>query len=262
MRPEQTIAEQDSGDAIILHDADARGPYVIVCEHASSVIPPDYDGLGLDIHAARGHIGWDINAVDVAARVARALDAPLVTAPVSRLVTDLNRPEACRECIPARSEDTLVPGNAALTAQEREDRLARWHRPFHRGLSDLLDRRTRRGLTTFLVGIHSFTPVYAGVPRPWSAGVLYRASRVQGEKVARAMAERSGEMVGCNQPYDLWRHSNHTIPFHGDGRGLPAVIVEIRNDLLATDAGIARWADVTVEALREGHACSPRFSQS
>lgn len=253
MGSEPKDAERGADEAIIVRDAGARGAYVIVCEHASSVIPPEYEGLGLDAETALGHIGWDINAVDVASRVARALDAPLVTAPVSRLVIDLNRPEVCRECIPARSEDVPVPGNADLTAQAREDRLARWHRPFHDGLGALLDRRAALGLATFLVGIHSFTPVYAGVARPWGAGVLYRASRAQGERVARSMAEASGEKVGCNQPYDLWKHSNHTIPFHGDGRGLPAVIVEIRNDLLATKAGIARWADMTVQALR---ACS------
>jgi len=228
---------------------------VIVCEHASSFIPDEYNGLGLDPQVVKEHIGWDIHAIDMATIVAEMLDAPLVSAPVSRLVTDLNRPEACHECIPIKSEMTSVPGNLSLTSHERENRLSRWHRPFHQGLSSLLEERTQRGLGTFLVGIHSFTPVYAGVRRPWAAGILYRASRLQGETVAQAMEEQSGTLVGRNQPYDLWQHSNHTIPFHGDRRGHAAVIVEIRNDLLATTPDLTRWAGITAQSLRKGQVC-------
>lgn len=243
-------------DAITIRHPDASSPYVIVCEHASCFIPPEYDGLGLSPELVKGHIGWDIHAEDVATQVALMLGAPLVTASVSRLVTDLNRPETCQDCIPGRSETISVPGNLGLSPQEREGRLAKWHRPFHEGLSALLDARSRHGLSSILVGIHSFTPIYDGVTRPWSAGVLYRASQTYGEAVAQAMSSLSGEMVGCNQPYDLWVHSNHTIPFHGDARGLPAIIVEIRNDLLATPAAVAHWANITAQSLQTGRRCS------
>ena len=242
-------------EAITFHNTDSRSPYVIVCEHASSFIPDEYKGLGLPPQATKEHIGWDIHAMDMATIVAGLLDSPLISAPVSRLVADLNRPETCQECIPTRSETTSVPGNLSLTLHERENRLSRWHRPFHQGLSTFLEDRIARGIETFLVGIHSFTPVYAGVPRTWAAGVLYRASHLHGETVAQAMEKQSGALVGRNQPYDLWQHSNHTIPFHGDRRGLAAVIVEIRNDLLATTPGLTRWAGITAQALQKSQTC-------
>lgn len=157
-------------EAITFHNTASRSPYVIVCEHASSFIPDEYKGLGLPPQATKEHIGWDIHAMDMATIVAGMLVSPLVSVPVSRLVAELNRPETCRESIPARSETTFVPGNLSLALQERENRLSRWHRPFHQGLRTLLEERTSRGIETFLVGIHSFTPVYAGVSRPWAGG--------------------------------------------------------------------------------------------
>jgi predicted N-formylglutamate amidohydrolase len=233
-----------------VHEGDAHSPYVLVCEHASAFVPPEYAGLGLDSRTLATHIGWDINAARVTRDVARLLGATWVTAGVSRLVVDLNRPESCPQCIPARSEDTVIPGNQDLAADLREQRLREWFRPFHARLDALLEDRQRAGRPTFLVGIHSYTPVYQGVSRPWAAGILFREARSFGQDVVQALRRETGAAIGANEPYDLGRHSNYTIPFHGDRRHLPAIIVEVRNDLIGRDADVTYWAQAVARALR------------
>ena len=47
-----------------------------------------------------------------------------------------------------------------------------------------------------------------------------------------------------NEPYGVDDESDYTIPLHGEIRGIPHVLLEIRNDEIATPAGQALWADL------------------
>jgi predicted N-formylglutamate amidohydrolase len=121
--------------------------------------------------------------------------------------------------------------------------------PFHRALAAHLDARQTAQRPTIIVAIHSFTPVFHGVARPWHAGVLYDRSKSYGEALVAALARADGLIVAANQPYGIDRSEDYTIPIHGDDRGIPAVLIEIRQDLLATDAGAVAWASRLVDSL-------------
>src|SRR5690606_22318862 len=119
------------------------------------------------------HIAWDPGALPVSLKMADMLDAALVEAGVSRLAIDCNRPLDAPDLIPQISETTLVPGNAALAEADRAERIALSWRPFHNTIESLVQERLAAGRATWLVSIHSFTPVYKDVVRPWEIGVIH-----------------------------------------------------------------------------------------
>lgn len=227
-----------------------QSPFVLVCDHASNRIPDEYDGLGLRPHERLMHIAWDPGALAVALRLVDTLDAPLVYATVSRLVVDCNRAEEAPDLIPKVSELTSIPGNAEIDAGERLMRVARYHTPFHDAITRLLDERAAAGVETILVTIHSFTPVYKGVRRPWPIGLIHgrddRYTRAVGDAL---LAEWPDLALGWNEPYAALNGVTHTLEHHGDGRGLAATMVEIRHDEILEPAGVTFWSDRLARAL-------------
>jgi predicted N-formylglutamate amidohydrolase len=223
-------------------------PFVLVCEHASRFIPKSYEGLGLPESELSRHIAWDIGAQEVAVRLGQFLDAPLILAGYSRLIIDLNRPLGSPTSIPEISELTAVPGNIGLGEDERNRRAALYFTPFHNKLTEILDARLARGGRPIVVGIHSFTSVFKGVSRPWHGGILFRRSASFGKAFAAALGGED-ERVAENQPYQIGGESDYTVPVHGEARGLEAVLVEMRQDLIADDRGAAKWAERLAVAL-------------
>ena len=212
-------------------NAAGRGGALILCEHASHHIPPRYKGLGLAEGDCQSHAAWDPGARAVSLALSAALDAPLVASRVSRLVYDLNRPLDAASAIPAKSEVYDIPGNSGLSAEERAARHARWHDPFHAALAQVLDGRRGGAFVT----VHSFTPVYNGARREVEIGYLHDA----GDRLARAAlaAEeaRGRYRSALNEPYAASDGVTYTLRKHGEARGLPSLMIEVRNDLIDTE---------------------------
>lgn len=235
--------------AVTAENEEGASPYVLLCEHASNYIPASCRGLGLEVADLRRHIAWDIGGADLARLLSRLLDAPLFLSGYSRLLIDCNRPLGTPTSIPARSEDTDIPGNHGLTVAERDRRAAAYFTPFHDRVAAALDRRARSSRPTIVVGVHSFTPVFQGVPRPWQAGVLYAGAVPFGQALVARLGAEAGLCVGDNQPYQIEPEHDYTVPVHGDGRGLPAALIEVRQDLLAAPGGPQEWAGRLAPAL-------------
>lgn len=236
---------------------DGTAPFVLACEHAGRAIPSRLGDLGLAPGEIDRHIGWDIGAGAVARGISAALDAPLVLQRYSRLVIDCNRPGAAPDCIPERSDGTPVPGNRGLDPAGRQRRWDEIHRPFHAALAGLLDRRA--GRPAGLVAVHSFTPrlAAAGGARPWHLGLLWRRGGGLGEALMAALGRAEpGLVLARNEPYRIEDISDFTIPVHGEARAIPHVLLEIRQDLIDTPKGQARWARLLCAALA---ACDPGF---
>ena len=229
-------------------NAAGTSPIVLICEHASRFIPRRYAGLGLAESHLQRHIAWDIGAAAVARCLSQRLDAALVLAGYSRLLIDLNRPIASATSIPVISESTPIPGNENLTDAERTQRAAEFFTPFQSRIAQLLDRRLADRRRSIIVAIHSFTPVYKGVSRPWHAGILFRRSTAFGRALAEALGGAAA-MIAENQPYQIEDDGDYTIPVHGEARGLDAVLVELRQDLVAAGSGAIAWANRLATAL-------------
>jgi predicted N-formylglutamate amidohydrolase len=218
-------------------------PFLLVCDHAGCRVPRRLGSLGLSDSELMRHIGWDIGAAGVVRDMAKRMGAFAILQTYSRLVIDCNRDPRVPTSIATISEDTPVPGNENLQPAERERRIAEIYRPYHDRIAAELDRRQAAGIPTLLVAIHSFTPVYRGVGRPWHVGMLYNRD----PRLARAMMDlleaEGGLVVGDNQPYSVSDESDYTIPVHAEKRGLPYGEIEIRQDLIADEAGQAEWAE-------------------
>lgn len=250
--PLQQVPARDHADwppALEIVNEAGRSPIVLICEHASNHMPAEYGGLGLGPADLSRHIAWDVGAAEVTRRLSRLLDAPAFLAGYSRLLIDLNRPLGAPSSIPAVSEATKVPGNLGLGTTERERREAMMFHPFHQGVARFLDSRQARGEASVIVAIHSYTPVFHGKQRPWHAGVLFAQAASMGRTVIEALRSRDPALlVEANVPYVI-DANDYAIPVHGDQRGNPAILIEIRNDLIATSDEAERWAGYLAGAL-------------
>jgi predicted N-formylglutamate amidohydrolase len=230
-------------------NAQGTSPYVLLCEHASNYIPARYGRLGLDAAQLQRHIAWDIGVAPIARELSRLLDAPLVLSGYSRLLIDCNRPTGVATSIPEISETTAIPGNLGLDADERAYREAAFYWPFQREVERLLDERQDRGASSIVFGVHSFTPVYKAFVRPWHAGILFRKAKRLGNSLVAALQE-PGLIVAANEPYQIRDEGDYTVPVHGEGRGLDAVLIEIRQDLIVDRNGQMEWVKRLVPALQ------------
>jgi predicted N-formylglutamate amidohydrolase len=232
-------------------NAAGTSAFVLVCDHASNRVPRSLSNLGLRPDQLAGHIAWDPGAATVARGLSARLDAPLILGGWSRLVIDLNRPLASPESIPEESDHVPVPGNLGLGGAERARRISALFEPYHLAVAALLEQR---GPRTRLLSIHSFTPALDGQQRPWHVGVASGTDRRLVEPLLRALRRHRGLCVGDNEPYDVDHAFDYTLPTHGEGRGLPHAMIEIRQDQLGSAAASAAWIARLADSI-ESSAC-------
>ena len=231
-----------------------QSAFLLVSDHAGRRIPRRLGDLGVSDRELRRHIAWDVGIEPVVRFMAEELDAPAILQPYSRLVIDCNRPFQAESSISTVSESTPVPGNVKLPPDEIAARQREIFAPYHEAITRELDRRQREKLPAFLVAMHSFTPVYKGVSRPWHAGVLYNRDSRFAAFILRLLREQDELTVGDNEPYTVSDDTDYTIPVHGEQRGLPHAAIEIRHDLIENERDQRFWAQrmcrISVEARR------------
>ena len=230
--------------SVLVTNARGASPFVIACDHASNRIPARYGDLGLTETQRLSHIAWDPGALAVSLALSDLLDAPLVQSTVSRLIIDCNRDLDAPDLIWKLSEATRIEANEQVDDTERRYRINHYHRPYHASLETLLEARRHAGRETILVCMHSFTPVYLGVARPWPIGLIHGVDTRYTKAVFDALkAEDPNLNVGWNEPYAALNGVTLTLEKHGDGRGLDATMIEIPHDEILEPAGVSRWAD-------------------
>lgn len=232
--------------------ADRPSRWLVTCDHASNIVPPDVSGgiLGICDADMNRHIAYDVGAAGVTRTLAGLLDAPAILTRFSRLVIDPNRGEDDPTLVMRLYDGTVVPGNRHATPAEVEARLARLHRPYHQAVEAALERILAGGRTPAIVSMHSFTPRLKGrPPRPWQVGVLWhRDGRLARPLIARLRDE--GLTVGDNEPYS-GELEGDTLSRHGTARALPHVLIEIRQDLIGSPEGEAAWAARLAPVIRD-----------
>ncbi len=220
---------------------DGASGLFLTCDHASPLLPRALGTLGLRPEQILDHIGWDIGAARVARRLSTLLDAPLVLSGYSRLAIDCNRPLHVPSSIPAETGGIPVPGNAHLDEDQRRARQEALFWPYHRAIEALLARRPR---PLALISVHSFTPTFPGQVRPWPVAVVYGQDRhLAGLMFDQLRADDPSLLVGDNEPYQVTPGSDYGVPTYGEQRGVPALLLEIRQDGIASEEGALAWAD-------------------
>ncbi|HUK58628.1 MAG TPA: N-formylglutamate amidohydrolase [Stellaceae bacterium] len=222
---------------------------ILACDHASNRVPRALAGLGLGATELERHIAWDIGAAEVTRRLAVLLDAPAILAGYSRLVIDCNRGLDDASSIPETSDGVAIPGNRAITRSERGARQEQIFAPYHAALERSIAARIALGRVPAFLSIHSFTPVMGGKARPWHVGILWDGDPRIPQPLLAALRADAALVVGDNEPYSAREPQGYTVRTHAVQRGLPHVAIELRQDLIADDAGAARWAGILRAAL-------------
>mgnify|MGYP000857258481 FL=1 len=231
-------------------NSEVSRPVLLACDHASNRVPRSLAGLGLSEASLQRHIAIDIGAGDVTRYLARMLDTTAVLCNYSRLVVDCNRAPADPTCILALSDGDWVPGNQDLSDEDRWRRIHEIHQPYHQTIDMQLDRLHQDPYWPALISIHSFTPFFDQVHRPWEIGVLWDTDPRIALPLLEKLAAR-GVMVGDNEPYSGKHPADHTMDHHAELDRLPHVSIEIRQDLIGDPEGVKKWAQCLGEVLEE-----------
>jgi predicted N-formylglutamate amidohydrolase len=218
---------------------------LLLCDHASNALPPAYGRLGLPAREFERHIAYDIGAARATEVMADLLGAPALFTTYSRLLIDPNRGADDPTLVMRLSDGAIVPGNARIDAAEIEHRRRAFWQPYHDAIEDLLSRMAATGVVPAIVAMHSFTPFWKDVPRPWHIGLLWdNDPRLAGPLLEALAAEPDlqpwAEKVGDNEPYD-GALPGDTIDTHATRHGLANVLIEVRQDLMTSDADAEAW---------------------
>ncbi|MEO0937714.1 MAG: N-formylglutamate amidohydrolase [Pseudomonadota bacterium] len=219
--------------------ADRPSPWLVTCDHAANTVPPVVPGgtLGLAGADMARHIAWDVGAAGVAEALGGALNAPVICSNFSRLVIDPNRGLDDPTLIMQVYDGTIIPANRTLTAHDRQARIDTCYAPYHTELAKLAARPG-----ALILSIHSFTPQLKGrPPRPWEVGVLSAHDRRLADPLIASLRTEIITPVGDNEPY-AGHLPGDAVDRHALKHGRPNVLIELRNDLIATPDGQAQWA--------------------
>jgi len=222
--------------------------YLLLCDHAANTLPEKYRQLGLPDAELERHIAYDIGARNVTLELARCLGAPALLTRYSRLLIDPNRGADDPTLVMRIADGAMVPGNAAIDDAEITARRLSYHAPYHAAISTAIGGAIRAGVPPAIFSIHSFTPVFKGVARPWHATVLWDDDPRLPLPLLRALEAGGDLVVGENVPYS-GKLKGDTLYTHGTSGGLAHALIEIRQDLIADPAQARAWGQRLAEIL-------------
>jgi predicted N-formylglutamate amidohydrolase len=243
------LLDRDDPSPVSVTNPDGRSSLLIIGDHAGRVVPAALGDLGVTAEAMDRHVAWDIGVAGLGERLALALDACFIRQIYSRLVIDCNRDPDTADAAPAVSDDVVIPANRGLTSADLAARRMEICDPYQARIAEVLDARQARGQASLLFSLHSFTPVFAGHVRPWRFGVLHRGESALSTRILALFRAELGDAAGDNQPYAM-DGTDYTVPLHADARGLDYLELEVRQDLIADEAGQRQVAAFLVPILR------------
>ncbi len=246
--PDSLIGEADPPPVEVVNEGGAA-KVILTCDHASAAMPAALGTLGLDPAELGRHICYDIGIAKVGRALSAMLDAPLVLAGYSRLVIDVNRRLDDPTLISVISDGAIVPGNRNITNEDKARRIENIYHPYHQTIDRLTGASMERGVAPAIISLHSFTTSLNRYDRPWHFGILWRRDPRIAVPLMERLGANAGICVGDNQPYSGGNDHGISIESHAESRGLPHALIEIRQDLVETDAGAERNASLLADAL-------------
>ncbi|MEX1109166.1 MAG: N-formylglutamate amidohydrolase [Dongiaceae bacterium] len=236
--PDGGLVDRDEGPVVTIRNAVGTSEALLVADHAGCAIPRKLGTLGLGEKELGLHIACDIGIGMVTYGLSHLLDAPAVLAGFSRLVMDLNRIPGGVGSFVEVSDGIEIPGNRNLTDDDRRLRKEALFDPYHLAIMAVINTRNMRKWKTALICLHSFTPEMNGFKRPWHIGVLWNGTFGGiAERLYKSLASEPGFCIGNNEPYDARDDVGYTQRHHAVPVGMPNVLIEIRQDLIADEDG-------------------------
>ena len=220
---------------------------LFLCDHASNALPAAYGTLGLPDRELARHIGYDIGAAAMTRRLAARFGAPALLTTFSRLLIDPNRGADDPTLVMRLSDGAIVPGNAGVDDGEIAHRRRTFWQPYRDAIRATLDAMSAAGPIPAVVSMHSFTPAWKGVPRPWDFGILWDSDPRFAHPLIEGLTA-AGFLVGDNEPYDGALEGD-TLDQEVTSRGLAGLLIEARQDLVADTAQAEALADRCADVL-------------
>ena len=227
-----------------------RAPVLLVADHASPFFPAAMNQLGLADWVLERHVAWDIGSDQLTRYLADALDAQAVLAGFSRLIVDPNRKLDDPTAFVQVSDGIAVPGNLDLDEEQKALRVQSFFQPYHDAITARLERFRTKAIVPAFISVHTCTPVFDRVVRPWHVGVMWDQDPRIAEPLMDHLRRMDGVCIGDNEPYSGRHPHDYTVDFHAEPGGLPHVGIEVRQDLVADDRGAREWADILAAGLR------------
>jgi len=239
-------------------NAQGTKPVILICDHASHFLPPQYKNLGLQIDQLKQHIGWDIGAAGITRAISSTINATAVLCSISRLLIDANRSPNNSDCIPDVSDEIVIPGNKNISKSARMKRIKEYFWPYHNAISQVIrdhkKKYTQQKNLPIIFSVHTFTSKISSqknTKRPWHAGVLWnRDQRVSRPLISLLRKHPDNLNIGDNQPYS-GKEYFFSLDYHAGSAGFPHCAIEVRQDLVDTTAGAIYWAKIISELLEE-----------
>jgi predicted N-formylglutamate amidohydrolase len=226
-----------------------QAPLLLVADHASPYFPAAMHQLGLADWVLERHVAWDIGSDQLTRFLADELDAQAVLAGFSRLIVDPNRrlddPTAFIEV----SDGIAIPGNLDLDEEQKSLRAQCFFKPYHDAIAARLERYHSRGIVPAFIAVHTCTPVFDRVVRPWHVGIMWDRDPRIAVPLMENLRRMDGICIGDNEPYSGRHPHDFTIDFHAEPAGLPHVGIEVRQDLVSDEDGARKWAGILAHAL-------------
>lgn len=224
-------------------------PWVIICDHASNLVPKSIAGgdLGLNNKEMHRHIAFDVGARNLAIKLGNILDASVICSNFSRLIIDPNRGEKDPTLVMQLYDGTIIPANKNIAKKEIVRRVDLFYRPYH----DAIEQITAPLENPILVSIHSFTPQLKGKKkRPWHIGLLAADDRRFHNALLSSFGGEPGLCIGDNQPY-VGKLPGDTIDQHAIKKGRLNTLIEVRNNLISNNENQKAWAEVIGKNLNQ-----------
>jgi predicted N-formylglutamate amidohydrolase len=244
------LLSPDDPSPFVVTNPGGSSPLLLIGDHAGRAIPAKLGDLGLPPGELSRHIAWDIGVAGLGARLAERLDACFIRQTYSRLVFDCNRRFEDPSAIAEVSDRTPIPANQGLSLAEKQVRLHEIYRPYEAAIAQALDLRAKSGCKSLVFSLHSFTPVYQGFVRPWRYGVIHRDDSPLSSAVLSLLQRQFGEAAGDNLPYAM-DGTDNTVDVHALPRGLDYLELEVRQDLIADEAGQIEQGEILGTLLTE-----------
>jgi predicted N-formylglutamate amidohydrolase len=223
---------------------------LLVADHASPFFPAAMNQLGLADWVLERHVAWDIGSDQLTRYLADELDAQAVLAGFSRLIVDPNRKLDDPTAFVQVSDGIAIPGNLDLDEEHKALRVQCFFKPYHDAITTKLERFEAAGVVPAFISVHTCTPVFDRVVRPWHIGVMWDRDPRIAAPLMENLRRMDGICIGDNEPYSGRHPHDFTIDYHAEPAGLPHVGIEVRQDLVNTDEGAKRWARTLARALR------------
>jgi len=234
----------------IFNDNNKSG-ILILCDHATNVIPQSVskNSLGLSQEELASHIAYDIGALETSKKIARNLDSTLISSRFSRLVVDPNRSQQDPTLIMKLYDESLITGNLNLDKAQIQKRMCDFYYPYHKRIKKFITEKKKSNSCLLIISIHSFTPKLKKKSiRPWHIGILWDKDRRLSKLMIKNLECLETICVGKNQPYSGALEGD-TMHKHGTLNNIPHALIEIRNDLIATESGQNKWSKILAQII-------------